>query len=84
TGPLGVTVTIAAVDSTGALMMQVSQNADVDNVSWQPLRKQFFWAWNPTWPRQIYVRLRDMAGNVSAIQRIGLPAQIIYLPVIRQ
>jgi murein DD-endopeptidase MepM/ murein hydrolase activator NlpD len=81
TGPLGATVTISANDN-GPLMMQVSQRNDFDDAEWQPIQGQFYWAWNPMLSRRLYVRLRDMGGNLSASKTVAQPGGQVYLPLI--
>lgn len=83
TGPLGATVTISASDG-GPLMMQVSQRDDFAGAVWQPLQSQFYWAWSPALPPRLYVRLRDLGGNITAPQAAQPPGAQIYLPLIRR
>jgi hypothetical protein len=82
TGPLGVTVAISATDSGGPLMMQVSQRLDFAEALWQPLQRQFFWAWDASEPRSLYVRLRDAGGNISPPQPAATPSLRVYLPLV--
>lgn len=80
TGPLGATAVISATDGGGPIMMQVSQRQDFVGAEWQPLQGRFFWAWEPGQPRQLYVRLRDVGGNITAPQDAAPPEWRGYLP----
>ncbi|MEI7772415.1 MAG: LamG-like jellyroll fold domain-containing protein, partial [Chloroflexales bacterium] len=82
TGPLGTTVAITATDSVGPLMMQVSQRPDFAEAPWQSLQAQFFWAWDATAPRRLYVRLRDMGGDISSPQLAADRLLRVYLPLV--
>ncbi|MBX0331062.1 peptidoglycan DD-metalloendopeptidase family protein [Oscillochloris sp. ZM17-4] len=81
TGPLGVTALISASDG-GPIMMQVSQQPSFAGADWQPLQGRFYWAWDPTLPRRLYIRLRDVSGNVTPAQEAAPPEWRAYLPVI--
>jgi hypothetical protein len=75
-------LTISANDAHGPIEMQISQQADFDTAQWSPVREQVFWAWDPDLPAQVFVRLRDANGNVSAPSRVSVSGGTVYLPLI--
>jgi murein DD-endopeptidase MepM/ murein hydrolase activator NlpD len=75
-------LTISANDAHGPIEMQISQQADFDTAQWSPMREQVFWAWDPNLPAQVFVRLRDANGNVSAPSRVSVSGGTVYLPLI--
>ncbi len=82
TGPLGTTVTITATNRAELRMMQVSQRPDFAEAQWQPLQAQFYWAWDGTAPRRLYVHLRDVGGGTSPTQLVAEPQIRLYLPLV--
>jgi murein DD-endopeptidase MepM/ murein hydrolase activator NlpD len=83
-GPLGVTVVISATDSHVPIEIQLSSEQDFAGAQWQPLQERFFWMWKPGSGQQLYLRLRDSEGMVSATLRVARPGSEIYLPMIRR
>ncbi|HYF66389.1 MAG TPA: peptidoglycan DD-metalloendopeptidase family protein [Herpetosiphonaceae bacterium] len=78
--PLGATLAITATDKDQPLEMAVSPHPQAPVKSWEPLRAEKPWLWQPMGPRRVYVWFRDANGSESGPFVAGLDLWSAYIP----
>jgi murein DD-endopeptidase MepM/ murein hydrolase activator NlpD len=72
-------VLVTAYDQHLPLQLQISEAADFADAAWQPFQSSFLLNRPP--PSQLYLRLRDANGNISAVMYVTADAQRVLLPL---